>query len=50
MKASFSPLGDQAIAVELGNKIDEETEKQVRKLSVLLEICPSRKSTTRMVD
>ncbi|AIY04124.1 kinase [Planococcus sp. PAMC 21323] len=37
MKALFSPLGDQAIAVELGNKIDEETEKQVRKLSVLLE-------------
>lgn len=35
--ASFSPLGDQAIVIELGNEINEQTEKQVRRLSTLLE-------------
>lgn len=37
MKPSFSPLGDQAIVVELGNDINEQTEQLVRKVSALLE-------------
>ena len=37
MEPSFSPLGDQAIVIELGNEINEQTEKQIRRLSILLE-------------
>ena len=37
MNTSFSPLGDQAIVVELGNDINEQTEQLVRKVSALLE-------------
>ena len=37
MKPSFSPLGDGAIVIELGNEIDEQTEQLVRKVGALLE-------------
>ncbi|ANU09138.1 hypothetical protein A1A1_00440 [Planococcus antarcticus DSM 14505] len=37
MDTLFSPLGDQAIVIELGNKINEQTEQAVRKVSALLE-------------
>ena len=40
MNTSFSPLGDQAIVIELGNEINEQTEKQIRRLSALLENRP----------
>ena len=40
MNTSFSPLGDQAIVIELGNEINEQTEKQIRRLSALLESKP----------
>ncbi|MBT2571347.1 5-oxoprolinase subunit PxpB [Planococcus sp. ISL-110] len=37
MNPSFSPLGDQAIVIELGNEINEQTEQLVKKVSALLE-------------
>lgn len=37
MNNSFSPLGDQAIVIEFGNQINEQTEQAVRKVSTLLE-------------
>ena len=37
MNISFSPLGDQAIIIELGHEINEQTEQQVRKVAALLE-------------
>ncbi|MDQ0430703.1 inhibitor of KinA [Planomicrobium stackebrandtii] len=37
MNMTFSPLGDQAIVIELGNEINEQTEQQVRKVAALLE-------------
>ncbi|WP_142827556.1 5-oxoprolinase subunit PxpB [Planococcus soli] len=37
MNISFSPLGDQAIVIELGNEINEQTEQQIRKVAALLE-------------
>lgn len=37
MKPSFSPLGDGAIVIELGNEINEQTEQLVRKVAALLE-------------
>lgn len=37
MNFSFSPLGDQAIVIELGHDINEQTEQQVRKVAALLE-------------
>ena len=37
MNTSFSPLGDQAIVIELGNDINEKTEQLVRNVSALLE-------------
>lgn len=40
MNISFSPLGDQAIVIEFGNEINEQTEQQVRKVSALLESRP----------
>ena len=40
MNISFSPLGDQAIVIELGQEINEQTEQQVRKMSALLESRP----------
>ena len=40
MNTSFSPLGDQAIVIELGTEINEETEKKIRRLSTLLESRP----------
>ncbi len=40
MTVSFSPLGDQAIVVQLSDQIDEQTEKHIRKLSTLLENRP----------
>lgn len=37
MSYSFSPLGDQAIVIEIGTEINEQTGKQVRQISALLE-------------
>lgn len=37
MSYSFSPLGDQAIVIEIGTEINEQTGKQVRQISTLLE-------------
>ncbi len=37
MNTLFSPLGDQAIVIELGNEINDQTEQQVRKVAALLE-------------
>lgn len=36
MSFSFSPLGDQAIVIEAGSEISEETQKDVRSISALL--------------
>lgn len=41
MNFSFSPLGDQAIVIDVGNEINEETQKYVRAISALLEASPS---------
>lgn len=40
MDYSFSPLGDQAIVVEVGQEISEEVQNQVRTVSQLLESNP----------
>lgn len=40
MDFSFSPLGDCAIVIEVGNEINEHTQKAVRTISVLLEASP----------
>ena len=40
MSFSFSPLGDQAIVIEVGSEINEETQKYVRTISALLETSP----------
>lgn len=37
MTYSFSPLGDQAIVIEAGNAINEQTQQQIRMISGLLE-------------
>lgn len=37
MDYSFSPLGDQAIIIEVGTGINEHTQKNVRAISLLLE-------------
>lgn len=40
MDYSFSPLGDQAIILEIGNEINEETHHRVRAVTALLEADP----------
>ena len=40
MKCSFSPLGDQAIVIEVGTEISEDTQRSVRIISALLEASP----------
>ena len=40
MDYSFSPLGDQAIILEIGNEINEETHHRVRAVTALLETDP----------
>ncbi|WP_361920445.1 5-oxoprolinase subunit PxpB [Streptomyces sp. NPDC046876] len=37
MNISFSPLGDQAIVIEFGHEINEQTKQAVRRVSTLLE-------------
>lgn len=37
MKYSLHPLGDQAVLIELGNKIDESTNQQVRQIAARLD-------------
>lgn len=37
MDFSFSPLGDQAIVIEVGNEINEETQQRLKAASALLE-------------
>lgn len=37
MDYSFSSLGDQAIVIEVGTEINEETQKRVHRISLLLE-------------
>lgn len=40
MNFSFSPLGDQAIVIEVGNEISEDTQTYIRAISTLLEADP----------
>lgn len=40
MDYSFSPLGDQAIILEIGNEINEETHHRVRAVTALLKMDP----------
>lgn len=40
MDYSFSPLGDQAIIIEVGNEINEETHHRIRAIASLLEADP----------
>ena len=40
MDYSFSPLGDQAIIIEVGNEINEETHNRIRAITSLLETDP----------
>ncbi|ANU26689.1 5-oxoprolinase subunit PxpB [Planococcus versutus] len=37
MNTLFSPLGDRAIVIELGDEINDQTEQHVRKVAALLE-------------
>lgn len=40
MAYSFSPLGDQAIIIELGNAINEDTHNQIKAITSVLEANP----------